>query len=247
MNDFRFAFRQLFKSPAFTIVAVVTLGLGIAASTAIFSVVDAVLLHPLPYPAFRANRHGFANCPKHRGFLWRMLRPRTSSIGRRRIRSSPPWPAHAPRRAVSPEASSRRACARRWSRRSFSTSSRPRRYSDAPSGRRTRNRGMTTSSFSSHALWTRRYAADRDVIGHELLLDGEKFTVVGVMPPALHRTITANSGSPRRTMCRSHPLSPNDNPRAMRNRSYLDAWARLKPGVTLRAGSGADERDRAPT
>ena len=50
MNDFRFAFRQLFKSPAFTIVAIVTLGLGIAASTAIFSVVDAVLLHPLPYP-----------------------------------------------------------------------------------------------------------------------------------------------------------------------------------------------------
>src|SRR5882724_2878207 len=50
MNDFRFAFRQLFKSPAFTLVAVVTLGLGIAASTAIFSVVDAVLLHPLPYP-----------------------------------------------------------------------------------------------------------------------------------------------------------------------------------------------------
>ena len=50
MNDFRFAFRQLFKSPAFTIVALVTLGLGIASSTAIFSVVDAVLLHPLPYP-----------------------------------------------------------------------------------------------------------------------------------------------------------------------------------------------------
>ena len=67
MNDLRYAFRQLIKSPGFTLVAVITLALGIGANSAIFSVIDAVLLRSLPFPNPDRLTMVWATAPQHPG------------------------------------------------------------------------------------------------------------------------------------------------------------------------------------
>jgi putative ABC transport system permease protein len=232
MTDLRFAFRQLFKSLPFTIIAVVTLGLGIAASTAIFSVVDAVLLDPLPYPHSE------------------QIVSVAQTIRSTGVSSEDASPANFLDWQAQNSVFSAMACVS-GSARNLSGSGEPERVRTAMAsaqffslfdtqpilgrtfGPGDAKPGNARVVVLSHALWSRRYGADRGAIGRDLVLDGEKFTIIGVMPPAFSPDDYAELWLPSPWDVPAHPLSPNENPRSMRDRSYLNAFARLKSGVTL--------------
>jgi putative ABC transport system permease protein len=232
MNDLRFAFRQLFKSPGFTLVAVITLGLGIAANTAIFSVVDAVLLDPLPYPeserivtvsqTVRSTGVSTEDASPANFLDWQAHNSAFSVMAASRGWNTNLAGAEQPERIYARMASS-----------DFF------RLFEVPAllgrvfGAEEAKPGKAHVAVLSYGLWNRRYGADRNLIGHDILLDGEKFSVIGVMPPNFAPDDEGELWVPSSFGVPTHPLSPNEDPRAFRDRSYLDAWGRLKPGVTL--------------
>jgi putative ABC transport system permease protein len=229
VQDLRFAIRQLCKSPAFTVVAVITLALGIGANTAVFSVVDQVLLHPLPYsdsdrivkvsqtfegistddasPAnyldWVSQNQVFAEMAASHGWQGSL------SAGDRpeRVRGTMATPSFFPLFGVNP------------------ILGRGLQASDAQPG----NDHVVVLGYG---LWKRYFAADRGMVGRNIRLNGEQYTVVGVMPPNFSPDeygelwLTSPWGVP------THPLVPDKDPRQFRDRNYLDVWARLKPGVT---------------
>jgi putative ABC transport system permease protein len=232
LHDLRFAFRQLLKSPGFTLVAVITLALGIAASTAIFSVVDAVLLHPLPYP----DSERIVSVSQT-----------TRSTG---LSTQDASPANFIDWAAQNSVFSAIACARGWQA-NLSGGEQPERVRATMAssqffalfgakpilgrafGPEDARPGNAHVAVLSQALWSRRYGADRNVAGRDMILDGEKFTIIGVMPNNFSPDDYGELWVPSPWDVPTHPLSPNENPRGFRDRSYLDAWARLKPEVTL--------------
>ena len=84
-----------------------------------------------------------------------------------------------------------------------------------------------------YGLWQRDFAADRAIVGRDIQLNGEKYAVVGVMPPNFSPDEYGEFWLPSPWDVPSHPLVPDKDPRQFRDRNYLDVWARLKPGVTV--------------
>ena len=223
LTDLRFALRMLVKTPAFSILAVLTLALAIGANSAVFSVINAVLLRPLPYqnPEQLVRVFGtqpqLATAPTSPGnFIeWReqnqVFERIATFVGQgfnlvegdrpERVRGSRVSADLFQLLGVQPAIG-----------RGFQAEE------DQPG----RNRVVVLSD----EFWRSRFAADRSVVGRTITLNDQAHHVLGVMP----RGFTFPN---ERTQIWT-PVAFSDAERATRDTNYIHAIARLKPGVTLR-------------
>lgn len=224
LQDARYAWRMLRKAPGFTFVVVVILALGIGANSTIFSVVNAVLLRPLPYP--QADRLVYVNesnpqmgwprfSASPANFLdWRDRNRVFSQIVAFGQDSSSvttgdvpeQWKGLAVTQGFFEALGSSPAMGRTFTDENFV-------------------HGQNHVMVLSDGLWRRSFGSDRNVLGRSISLDGEPTTIIGVMPPGF------DFGGEK---CRYWlPYAPDASERAARGAHFLLVMARLRPGVTL--------------
>jgi putative ABC transport system permease protein len=181
MRDLRFGARMLFKNPAFTAIAVLTLGLGIGAITAIFSVVNAVLIRPLPFPRPDELVRLYTQFPQQKfdkfwvspPEYWDISRDFTTfqSVAGYQMAGAAVTARERPMRA--PAAYTTWTFARTIGvqpeiGRYFAA------YEDLP--------GDITTAVISHRMWRNVFGGDREVLGKRIVVDGMTVSIIGVMP-----------------------------------------------------------------
>ncbi len=229
-KDARCALRVLRRSPAFTAAAVLTLALGIGANTAIFSVIDATLLRPLPYPQPDRIVTVYGRSPS--GEI-EDLSPATfldfqrQSRGFSHLAGVRQWPFNVsgqdrPERVagavVTPDFFAVFGVQARLGRSLTAELDRP---------------GAPRTVVLSYALWHRRYGGSPDVLGRRIVLDGEPRTVVGVMPPQFQYPPECELWTAARFAVPEHVLRPELDQSNIRDSHYFDTIGRLGVGVSL--------------
>ncbi len=231
-RDLRYAARWLWRSPAFTVPAVLTIALGIGATTAIFSVVQGVLLAPLPYSA-----------PERVVTVWQDMRPRGGPADE--------WatPGNLADWSAATDLFATVASIRQWGP-TLTGMGEPemligeqvtRAYFDVLRVQPAMGRGFHDVEavpnaprvvVLSHGAWQRRFGGDAQVLGRRITLGGEPHEIVGVMPPGFRPVIATNAEVWRPE--RFSLVTPS------RGAIVLRVVARLPDGVTL-----AQARSRA--
>jgi putative ABC transport system permease protein len=227
LQDLRYGARMLFKRPGFTLIAVVTLALGIGANTAIFSVVNGVLLRPLPYREPDRLARVYSEFP---------------TMNLRKFWISPPEYLDIQKEAKSWESIGA------WATNgvNIAATGAPIRVSAAnvtrslidtlgvqPSLGRNFTPGEDTVggprvAIISHALWHRAFGGQSDIIGKEITINAQTFNVVGVMPQGYVFPPGSNQPADVWTPFQFDPANPGN-----RGSHFLYLIGRLKQGATL--------------
>jgi putative ABC transport system permease protein len=231
--DLRYAMRMLLRSPGFSLIAITTIALGIGATTAIFSVVDATLLHPLSYPnpnelvRIEVDQPGVAarNVPTsvpewkdlERSGIFEFVAPITSGSTNLtgtaqpvRIAYEGVGPSYFALLGVKPELG-------RW----FDP------HDQTP--------GFNLEVVISDGLWKRVFGADPRIVGKNVRIDNDLFHVVGVMPPGFHDPGRTEEERNTEIWAALGFAGDNRPPPLRGTRGIQQAIARLKPGLSFAA------------
>jgi putative ABC transport system permease protein len=215
VQDLRYGKRLLVKNPGFTLIAIVTLALGIGANTAIFSVVNAFLLRPLPYGD--ADRLVMVDS-QHRGQSigvsfpdyddWRQQNNVFDDLAFFNLR----WNANLDFGSETETLSL-----------TFGTANLFSTLQVAPFIGHGPTAGETDTVLLSHGLWQRRFGSDPQIVGRQLRIDGRSMTVSGVMPPGFRFPFQSDLWW----------LNDHYFDRESRRIRIDQTIGRLKPGVSL--------------
>ena len=224
MNQLRFALRSLRKSPGYTVVALITLALGIGVNTSMFSLVNELLFRPGPFPQATAIHQLFVETRQDRRYSYseaevREIREKAEafqSLAVMRYASSaltePGRPAEQVQSVLASQEFFDVFGVQPFLGRAFT-----------PEETKPGNNHVI---ILSHSFWMQRFGGDREVIGRTLRVDAETVTVIGVMPPEFSwRLLWGNTVFWR-------PL--NYTPDQLKRRSYraFQLIGRMKPGAT---------------
>ena len=226
LQDLRYALRQLRKNPGFAAVAVITLALGIGANTAVFSVVDAVMLRPLPYyhperlveiQSVRLSNPIGSSVSYPDFFDWRVQNHTLDHLVSYHDNSFTltglerpiqvdgeivSWDL-LPALGLQPELG-----------RGFS-----------PDEEKIGARVI----LISHALWSSQFGGDKSIVGRAVRLSGELYTIVGVMPLSFRFPMTRPTNSIWTTLAVDDDPNPDHSDLKNRGAHFLNVFGRLKP------------------
>ena len=228
MNNLRFAIRQLRKSPGFTIVAIVTLALCIGANTAIFSVINAVLLRPLPYPnpdrliivtETDANQPSISvSFPDYLDWKKENTVFENIAVSRRETSNLSGLQGMQPEQILGALVTAN----------FFQVIGLKPQIGRVFTEEEDRAGGPALAVISDK-LWQRLFQRDPSVLGRTLNFAGEFYTVIGVMPPQMFSPRTAEVWFPLKRRAVGPGWLERDN------HPGLFGWGRLKENVSVEA------------